>query len=326
MATAVQAGTEHELALHVVDGDIHLPTLGTLRALGTGSFVPMATTATPGRVQIGVGADKHFHTLDDEAVPGRWEPIRALRSDGIFVRLDDSDPERDCQGWPATDRLSVEDLSHWQASFDTAWRLIDGQYPAYAPGIAAGLSTITPLAAAAEGHEISATARQAPGAIAAALPGTPDLLALLILHEFQHVKMGAVLDAYDLYDESDGRLFYAPWRNDPRPFEGLLQGTYAHIAVTDFWRTHRTRLEGPAAEAAEAHFARWRLHTAEAVEVLADSGSLTPLGTRFIDGMRATVTPWLAEPVSPAAEQAAHRSSERHLAAYRRRADRGADV
>lgn len=326
MATAVQAGTEHQLALHAVGGAIHLPTLGTLRVPGAGSFVPITTTAAPGRVQIGVGADTCFRTLDDEAEPGFWEPVRTLRSDGISVRLDDSDPERDCQGWPAAERLSAEDLDRWQGSFATAWQLIHAHYGAYAPGVAAGLSTITPLAAATEGHEISATARQAPGAIAAALPDTPDLLALLILHEFQHVKMGAVLDAYDLYDESDSRLYYAPWRDDPRPFEGLLQGTYAHIAVTDFWRTQRTRLEGPAAEAAEAHFARWRSHTAEAVEVLAGSGSLTPLGARFIDGMRTTVAPWLEESVSPAAAQTAHRSSERHLAAYRRRADRGADV
>ncbi|MFL6111118.1 MAG: aKG-HExxH-type peptide beta-hydroxylase, partial [Catenulispora sp.] len=145
-------------------------------------------------------------------------------------------------------------------------------------------------------------------------------------HEFQHVKLGAVLDAYDLYDESDRRHFYAPWRDDPRPFEGLLQGTYAHIAVTDFWRVRRLRLDGPPAEAAEQHFTRWRLHTAEAIDVLAGSGSLTPLGARFVEGMRATVLPWLSEPVAAAAEQAARNSSERHLAAYRRRTDRGADV
>jgi len=148
----------------------------------------------------------------------------------------------------------------------------------------------------------------------------------LLLHEFQHAKMGAVLDAYDLYDESDRRHFYAPWRDDPRPFEGLLQGTYAHIAVADFWRTRRLRLQGDQAEAAEAHFARWRLHTAEAIEVLAASGSLTTLGERFVDGMRATVTPWLSEHVSETAALAAKHSSEQHLAAYRRRVDRESDI
>jgi uncharacterized protein len=285
----------------------------------------MATTAAPGRILVGTGADHQVIMLGDETVPSLWEPIRTLRSGVTEVRLDDLDPERDCQGTPA-ERLSLEEIERWRTSFDVAWQLILDDFPAYAPGLAAGLSTITPLRPAASGHEISATARQAPGAVAAALPAAPDLLALLLLHEFQHVKMGAALDAYDLYDESDHRRFYAPWREDPRPFEGLLQGTYAHIAVADFWRTRRLRLTGSQAEAAEAHFARWRLHTAEAIEVLAESGSLTPLGDRFVEGMRATVTPWLSEPVSEAAADAARRLSEQHLAAYRLRVERESDI
>jgi len=325
MTAAVQAGAEHELTLHVPQGTVHLPALGMLHVAGSGSFVPMATTATPGRILVGTGADQQAVTLGNEIVPSTWEPIRTLRSGVTEVRLDDIDPERDCQGTPA-DRLSLEEIERWRTYFDTAWQLILDDYPAYAPGLAAGLSTITPLKPAANGHEISATARQAPGAVAAALPATPDLLALLLLHEFQHAKMGAVLDAYDLYDESDRRHFYAPWRDDPRPFEGLLQGTYAHIAVADFWRTRRLRLQGEQAEAAEAHFARWRLHTAEAIEVLAASGSLTTLGERFVDGMRATVTPWLSEHVSETAALAAKHSSEQHLAAYRRRVDRESDI
>ena len=41
-------------------------------------------------------------------------------------------------------------------------------------------------------------------------------LALLLMHEFQHVKLGAVLDLYDLFDPDDKRLYHAPWRKDPR--------------------------------------------------------------------------------------------------------------
>ncbi len=50
---------------------------------------------------------------------------------------------------------------------------------------------------------------------------------------------------------------------------------------------------GPDALAAAERFARWRMMTAEAIETLAGSGALTPLGARFVDGMRATVEPWL---------------------------------
>jgi uncharacterized protein len=122
--------------------------------------------------------------------------------------------------------------------------------------------------------------------VAAALPGDPVTLALLLIHEFQHVKLGAVLDLYDLFDLSDTRLYYAPWREDRRPIEGLLQGTYAHLGVTDFWRARRRIAIGPAADEAGKQFIRWQAHTATAIETLADSGALTSLGAQFVAGMR----------------------------------------
>jgi uncharacterized protein len=139
----------------------------------------------------------------------------------------------------------------------------------------------------------------------------------LLVHEFQHVKLGALIDQYTLYDKTDTKpRHYAPWRPDPRPFEGLFQGTYAHIAVTDFWRVRRTMLGGAAGDAAETQFARWREHTAEAVEQLLASGSLTPLGERFVRAMGETVAPWREEPVAAAALADARRASREHRAAY----------
>src|SRR5262249_52474723 len=140
--------------------------------------------------------------------------------------------------------LSSERHAAWQHRFGDAWAQIQQEHAAYAPGLAAGLRTVMPLAAVRAGKEVSATARHAFGAVAVALPASPATLALLMIHEFQHVKLGAVLDLYDLFDSADTRLFNAPWRDDPRPLEGLLQGTYAHIAVTDFWRARRNAAAG----------------------------------------------------------------------------------
>jgi len=113
-------------------------------------------------------------------------------------------------------------------------------------------------------------------------------MALLLMHEFQHVKLGAVLDLYDLFDPGDKRLYHAPWRNDPRPLEGLLQGTYAHLAVSEFWRVRAGLGEHDQAEGAQ-RYEHWRAHTAAAIETLADSGSLTPLGMDFASQMRISI-------------------------------------
>ncbi|WP_344056718.1 HEXXH motif domain-containing protein, partial [Microbispora corallina] len=293
-AAAVHAGASAVVPVEVIGGRVHLPTLGVLEVAGDGDHLDVRD----GRFSIEGG--------------GPWHPVRRLTAGGFSIALEDTDPFRDCHGWPAAPRLTDDEAGRWQAAFTAAWELIETAFPRYAPGLRAGLTTVTPLTPGEAGRDISSTARHAFGAVAAALPDGPDVLALLLIHEFQHVKMGAILDLLDLYDESDGRLFYAPWRDDPRPLEGLLQGTYAHIAVTDFWRVRRHEVPDPG----HVQFARWRADTAAAVERLAESGAMTPLGERFVAGMRETVASWLSEPVPAAAEAAAARRSRRHQAAW----------
>jgi uncharacterized protein len=218
-----------------------------------------------------------------------WQPVRTLRAPGICVALEDTDPYRDCHQWQAAPRLTDSEFAQWQRCFQDAWQEIESSHPAYAPAIAIGLGVLMPLSPGPQGRDVSAAARHAFGAVGAALPADPVTLALLLIHEFQHVKLGAVLDLYDLYDPADSRLFHAPWREDPRPLEGLLQGTYAHLAVTDFWRGRQEVTVSVAAEAAGQRFAYWHAHTREAIETLASSGSLTPLGVRFVAEMRQSV-------------------------------------
>ncbi|SNT57959.1 uncharacterized protein SAMN05216276_106813 [Streptosporangium subroseum] len=295
-AAAIRAGIEASIDVQILDGSIHLPTLGVLEA-GAGRTA---------RLDIAGGR----FTLPGRE-PGVWHPLRRLTAGDFSVALEDTDPFRDCHAHAATARLSEEDAAAWQVAFEQAWAMVEADHPDYAPGLREGLTTLMPLVPGKAGDR-SSTARQAFGAIAAALPADPATLALLMIHEFQHVKLGAVLDAVSLFDESDGRLFYAPWRDDPRPLEGLLQGTYAHIAVTHYWQVRRR----VAPARGDVQFARWREQTAEAIESLAESGSMTPLGELFVAGMRGSVAPWLAEPVSEEAAAAAALLAREHHAKW----------
>lgn len=309
-AAAVRAGRGDTVAVPVRAGALHLPTLGRLDV-----------AARTGEVLV-TGAREGFtvRTADGEAVTvaaegradPRWQPVRRIRlAGGWTVALEDTDPQRDSHQWPVEDRLGEAELQAWTGALREATELLDRDLPGYAQGLRAGLSTVTPLRPGPPGRDVSAAARQAFGAVGIARPATAPTLALLLAHEFQHVKLGAVLDLVDLYDPADTALYDAPWRPDPRPFEGLFQGTYAHLAVTAFWGA-RVRgydgLPGEAADHARAQFALWRGYTAEAVERLAGSGSLTALGSRFADGMRANVRPWLEVPLPGAAEEGARRA------------------
>jgi uncharacterized protein len=330
-AAAIRSGALAELEVPVTAGYVHLPTLGRLRVGETATGTATLAARGEGAFEVRAHGGKWHVTpgAADAAGPGGgqvaerdpdWQPVRELRAGGLTVRLEDTDPYRDCHQWPAAARLTPDDAAAWQERLADAWRLIEQAYPRYAPGVAAGLSVLLPLANDVPGREISAAARQAFGAVAAALPASGADLALLLIHEFQHVKLGALTDMFDLCDRTDQRVFFAPWREDPRPVGALLQGTYAHIAVTDYWRVRRHALTGPDALAAAERFARWRTMTAAAIETLTGSGALTPLGARFVDGMRATVEPWLAERVPEAATAAAGRwAAERRLAWQRQR-------
>jgi uncharacterized protein len=292
-AAAIRAGLPAEIDVPVIDGYACLPTLGRLRADQPAVTVAVADGGFSARTT----ARKWHVRLADREPHADWQPVRALRSGTFAVALEDTDPYRDAHQWPAADRLSAAAADRWQRQFSVAWPLIERAFPDYLPGLTGGLSTLMPLVGGETGREISAASRHAFGAVGVALPAAGDILALLILHEFQHVKLGAVLDLFELCDRADRRLFYAPWREDPRPLEPLLQGAYAHLAVTDYWRVRRHELPGAEALAAEERFARWRMLTAEAIETLADCGALTALGTRFVEGMRVTVQTWLDEPV-----------------------------
>jgi uncharacterized protein len=303
LAAAARAGVEAELPVPVRDGAVAIASFGRFVGPGDGGQLVVRTSGG------GFGTD---------SPTGCWEPAHTLAWDGHgTLRLEDTDPERDCYRLRPSDRLSERDQRAWQDCFSAAWRQITRDHAAYAPGLAAGLRAIAPLAPPGDGRANGESARHAFGAVGAALPSTPDRLALILLREFQRSKMGAVLDLYDLYDESDQRLFYVPWQFGPGSLEELLQGSYAHIAVTDYWRVRRTAARSETeARAAEVRFAQWRGATAESVGTLAESGSLTSHGQMFADEMQRTLAPWLSEPVSADAERPAATARHAHRAAH----------
>ncbi|MFF9773299.1 FxsB family cyclophane-forming radical SAM/SPASM peptide maturase [Streptomyces sp. NPDC013978] len=268
---------------------IHLPGLGRL-SLGTDGRDRRAGTVTVTAADTALTVEGR--TLGQELPPDgmRWQPLRHLSADGLRVALDDLDPSRDCYGYQPLPRLSEAEFRRWETMFGEAWQLIRTEYAEYAQGIAAGLTTVTPLAPAASGHDVSATSRHAFGAVGIALPRSAEDLAMLIVHEYQHVKLGAMLDMFDLLDGLDDRRYRVLWRPDARPLDAIVQGAYAHLAVADIWRLRVRRGAagvGPALyERSRAEADKWRTAVLDALDTVAGTGSLTALGHRFVRGLR----------------------------------------
>ena len=139
---------------------------------------------------------------------------------------------------------------------------------------------IVPLTPRSGTDLVSATSPAAYGAIATSWPPDEVTLAETLVHEFQHVKLCGLLDMVPLAASGEQRV-YAPWRQDPRPAGGLLQGVYAHLGIVPLLAgaaARRSRSGRPAAD--QVLFARWRPAIGETVQTLLETGSLTPAEMR----------------------------------------------
>ena len=274
-AAAWRAGTEAELVLPVREGSIYLPSVGAL-ALGSGAGRTSVLRISPAGLSAGDGTSN-------------LQPVHEVAAEGWSVTVDDLDPFRDCQAWAPTGRLSARTWQTWQEGLTAAARQLGAELADYSRVVGAGLRSVVPIRPAAAGHHQSGTARQAFGAMALALPDNAGTLSELIVHEMQHVKLAALCDLLDLFDPADDTLFAVPWRADRRPVEGLLQGTYAHLAVAELWRSRASR--APDREARQL-FLMYRSWVEGGIESLLGATALTSEGERFVNGMRATVTAW----------------------------------
>ena len=184
-AVAARAGMGAMVTVPVIEGAVHLPALGRLVLGPPERTWPAAGEPDAAHVSVIInaviiGVGESCWTLDRaallagtaraDAVPGNtrtaeWQPVRMLRAGGFCVALDDIDPYRDSGSWPAAPRLTAAEAARWQREFEAAWEKIEREHMAYAPALAAGLTTLTPLTAIPGGPGVSAVARHAFGAV-----------------------------------------------------------------------------------------------------------------------------------------------------------------
>jgi HEXXH motif-containing protein len=306
---ALRAGMETTVTVPVRGGTVALPTLGRAEVGPPDLSGTAVVRSGPAGAEISTG-HRTVRIPEDPGTdaPG-WRGLRRLRAEHagqvLQVHLDDLDPFRDNHRLGPAPRLPDEAVESWRRALQGAWSILVRHHPRRAEAIAAGLTAFVPLATHGGRRGLSATSAEAPGAIAMTPPGDALLLAESLVHEFQHVKLCAVMDMLPLHAPDDGERFYAPWREDPRPLGGVLHGAYAYLAVTDFWGRQQEAMEGDEAAFAQYSFALWRGETLRTVGVIERSGRLTPAGERFVTGMRTALERWAATPVTPTSRASA---------------------
>lgn len=286
LAAAIRADLAAEIPLTLDDGHLYLPGMGTLRLPGA---VGRARISVEGGILrlhadgVDISVDLGRQTPDEF-----WQPVPYVLADGVELALEFSDSHRDCHRFPPEEGLSSSDVDRWQLAFSGAWDSIQADAPEQLPGLRTGLRLLAPLQVDPAGGMRSATGRHAFGAVGVAI-AEPGPLAVMIVHEFQHGKLGALIDLVDLFDRNAKQVFTVGWKPDPRPVEGALQGTYAHLAVARMWHTRAAR-GGPQQELARLAFKQYYAWTESALLALSGSSAFTPAGEQVVAEMATALT------------------------------------
>ncbi len=304
---AIRAGLAFRTTVPVRHGWAVLPSLGAMRVPG-----PARWTVA----EVAAGADGVRIAGRPPAGPD-WHALTRLRADGCTLVLDDSDPYRTLRRPAPAEPLDRPEC--WQELFEEAWEVLRATGTEEARALSGGLVSLVPRPRTERFRPHSASSGDAFGAALASMPDDGEQFASTLVHEFQHNKLSAFMHLFTLYDdraERDGRggpsarLLYAPWRDDPRPLGGLLQGVYAFFGVTGFWRRRASAL-------GQFEFALWRTQTAYALRAIGRSDGLTDLGRRLVAELSRRLEPWLDEPVDARARSAAELAVADHRATWR---------
>ncbi|MEU4442941.1 HEXXH motif-containing putative peptide modification protein [Actinosynnema sp. NPDC050801] len=302
-----------------VDRVLDHPSVGawaTRTALAGAAARPaeLAFTAAAAAVRAGVAVELEFPPVEVFSLPSlgvvvgpgwAYEPLPEIDLGGAALQVDL------WAGGGVPDGLPVAasvDLPWWRDAVGSAWELLRRDHPALAAEFAEVVSVLTPMPSSPTGTS-SATLADAFGCVFLSPMPDAETLAVTLVHEAQHSKLVALMDLFALVEPGRDALFYAPWREDPRPAAGLLHGTYAHLGVARFWRSR------PGA-AARVEYARWRSAALITAETLLTSGRLTPTGTAFVTEMAAVLRAWCAEPLPPSALAVAEAEAAAHHARW----------
>jgi HEXXH motif-containing protein len=304
-AAAIRAGLDARINVPVRDGLVVLPSLGA--AVIPDSRARLVTVRSrPGGATVGpVGIPPNPHV---EA--SGWLPLRRVRARALDVLIDDLHPFR-MPGLARPSRRAAT-AQEWEHALQDAWLVLESGHNALAAEVGATISVIVPQSPISA-RPSSSTSPEAFGAVAMSVPRDPVSGAETLVHEVQHLKLAALLDMVRLILPDDGQRYYAPWRDDPRPLGGLLQGTYAFVGVTRFWREQRA--SGSTSDA-DWKFARSLQGVMLATGTLRASGRLTPAGQEFFEHIEATLASWQQDPVPAAARAEARRAAVAHQARW----------
>ncbi|MEU6143285.1 HEXXH motif domain-containing protein [Streptomyces sp. NPDC047081] len=318
-AASILANIPFRTRVPVRNGTVFLPCLGRARLVTAGPWDSAEIRSRDGVVEVVAPGTTVLLPEDPERELPGWEGLRRLRASraglDLTLAVDDLGPYPAVPGLAASGRLTADEFDRWQRRVTAMWDLLATDHRADARTLAAGLKSLVPLPHRERLRERTASSSDAFGCVLLSEPDQdaeelPAQLGVTLVHEFRHTLLNGLIFLVPLFEEC-GDLFYAPWRDDPRPLGGLVHGAYAFSGVARYWRTRGT--EGLAG----FEFALWRDALQQVLAVLRDHPVLTPLGRQLVEALTEQTASWRDESVSEHEEHLARLAAVHHQTAWR---------
>lgn len=339
LLAAARSGSTWRTRLSVRNGRVMLPGLGMATLPGVPRHTYVEAQAGPGEIRLR-GADPAAAGFqiavsswaDDATEAAGWWALRSLlvgEDPQLRVWLDDLDPFRDLADPVEPDRLSEPDVIRWHKLLDEAWALLCANDRGLAQAMAVGVTSLVPLPTVEGWGTRSASTGGAFGSVLVSQPFDAVTLAVALVHEFQHTKLGGLMHLGPLRNHDGDNLFHAPWRDDPRPLSGLLQGIYAFAGIAALWRDLRASVHSAdrvGRRTADFEYAYTRRQVEAALRTAVESGDLTAWERNLMDRLAARVWAWLVETVPEESVRTAALLADSHRAGWRIRHTRAASA
>jgi HEXXH motif-containing protein len=329
LIAAARAGLNWRTQLPVRSGHVMLPGFGMAVVPSTSAVSHIAADTDAGVIRLhatGFELALPARASDD---PDGWWSLRRLEAGAdprLSVWLDDIDPFRDLGDPVPPERLDEAEFARWHDLLDDAWALLRRDHRETAEAMVEGVVSLVPLPTSNGWDITSASTGEAFGSILVSRPSDATALAVALVHEFQHIKLGGLIHLAPLCRTDDDTWYYAPWRDDPRPLSGLLQGIYAFVGIAGFWRERREAVGDIARQVADFEYAYVRQQVDDALRTVETVDGLTPWGRRVVDRLSERVRPWGTELLSPEPTRLATLVATCHRVGWRIRSVRPSQV
>ena len=212
-----------------------------------------------------------------------------VREGDVYIDVWSECVRVDCLGLEQNQRVSDLSLLQRQAEiFERALAIIRAAAAPFYEEVLLILRSATPLVA--DGRSLPSSSNSAiTGVMWYSETEIPELLAEMIIHEFSHTKVFLLQDVDPLLDRTAHGSgweicdLYSPWRDEPRPPNGILHGFLVFSEAALFWARHLEKNDSINRELARRRFGMLVRQIERARWVLECHCRFTPIGRGVMD-------------------------------------------